>query len=293
MTSPPRLSASDVNEAGLCLTPLLSAFVRAVVLVAMLTGAGCSVKRYAINYFANTLASGGSVFESDDDLILIGEALPFSIKLLESLSAEVPDNRNLLLATSRSYLLYSYAFVHFPAERATLVDIDRARALRARSRGLYLRSFDFALRALEVTHPGIENRLREDPEAAVLAFDEDDDVATMYWTAAALGLAIATSKNEPALLARIPEVQALVSRALTVDETWNAGALHEFAINLSATTRHPHEPRAAGATFPARSGAVQRHACKPVCHVRGSGSGSVSEPRALHRSDTGGIGGRR
>jgi predicted anti-sigma-YlaC factor YlaD len=45
------------------------------------------------------------------------------------------------------------------------------------------------------------------------------------------------SKNEPALLARLPEVEALLDRAVTLDEAWNAGALHEFKITWAAA-RH-------------------------------------------------------
>ena len=49
--------------------------------------AGCSVRRYAINMVGNALASGNSVYESDDDLELVGTALPFGLKLMESLLA--------------------------------------------------------------------------------------------------------------------------------------------------------------------------------------------------------------
>ena len=45
----------------------------------------CSVKRIAINKIGNALASGGSTYERDDDPDLVAEALPFSLKLVESL----------------------------------------------------------------------------------------------------------------------------------------------------------------------------------------------------------------
>ncbi|NNC63834.1 MAG: hypothetical protein HKN84_03530, partial [Gammaproteobacteria bacterium] len=85
----------------------------AVALTALL--AGCSIKRYAINAVGDMLASGGSVFTADDDPILIGEALPFSLKFIESLLAEEPEHRGLLLAAGRGFVLYSYAYVHLPA----------------------------------------------------------------------------------------------------------------------------------------------------------------------------------
>ena len=206
----------------------------AIVALSLLV-AGCSIQRYAINSIGDMLASSGSTFESDNDPELIAEALPFSLKLLDSLLAEQPDHRGMLLAAARGYLLYGYAFVGSEAERAELEDIERTRELRRRARNLYLRAHAYASRALELDYPGLGAELQVEPEAAVATFVADDqsDISTLYWTAAALGLAISSSRNEPALLARLPEVEALVGRAMEIDEAWSGGTLHEFAIILA------------------------------------------------------------
>jgi len=199
--------------------------------------AGCSVRQYAVNMVGDALASGGSVYESDPDIVLVGDALPFSIKLLDSLIVESPDNRGLLLAASRGYLLYGYAYVQFDADRLATDDLDQANALRARAHGLYLRALDYALRGLELDTPGLRAGLAADPARAVRAIGEVDtetDVALLYASAASLGLAISTARQDASMLARIPEVDALLGRALTLDEAWNAGTLHEFAISWSA-----------------------------------------------------------
>ncbi|MGD8339842.1 MAG: TRAP transporter TatT component family protein [Gammaproteobacteria bacterium] len=196
---------------------------------------GCSIQRYAINSIGDMLASSGSVFESDDDPELIAEALPFSLKLLDSLLAEQPDHRGMLLAAARGYLLYGYAFVGTAAEQSQLEDIARTRELRSRARNLYLRAHRYASHALDLDFPGLAADLAADPEAAVSSRVDrgTSDVSTLYWTAAALGLAISASRNEPALLARLPEVEALVGRAIEIDEAWSGGSLHEFAIILA------------------------------------------------------------
>jgi hypothetical protein len=72
-------------------------WVGPLVLAAALT-TGCSVKKLAINKLGDSLASGGTTFASDDDPDLVGEALPFSLKLMESLLAETPRHRGLLFA---------------------------------------------------------------------------------------------------------------------------------------------------------------------------------------------------
>ena len=138
-----------------------------VVLLIILISA-CSPKRYAVNTVGDMLAAGDSVYESDDDIILVGEALPFSLKLVESLLVESPEHRGLLLTASRGYVLYAYAYVHYQAERASLVDVEYARALRRRATKLYLRGLGYAIRALDLSSPGFDKAITADPVPAVL-----------------------------------------------------------------------------------------------------------------------------
>ena len=46
---------------------------------------GCSIKQVAISKLGDTLAESGSVYASDNDIELVGEALPFSLKTIEGL----------------------------------------------------------------------------------------------------------------------------------------------------------------------------------------------------------------
>ena len=66
--------------------------------VLLLLSAGCSIKRMAVNQVGNALASGGSTFTSDDDPDLVEAAIPFGLKLYESLLAESPKQTFILLA---------------------------------------------------------------------------------------------------------------------------------------------------------------------------------------------------
>ena len=61
---------------------------------------GCSIKQAAISKSGDTLAEGGSVYDSDDDIELIGDAQPFSLKTVEGLLAEVPEHKGLLLTAA-------------------------------------------------------------------------------------------------------------------------------------------------------------------------------------------------
>ncbi|MBN1571156.1 MAG: hypothetical protein JXA73_25195 [Acidobacteria bacterium] len=198
--------------------------------------AGCSVRRYAINMVGNALASGNSVYENDEDLDLVGEALPFGLKLMESLLAQSPDHPGLLLTSCKGFVLYSYAYVQYQAEETEEQDLDRARALRKRARKLYLRALGYGLRGLERFYPGFENQLLLEPQKAVDRLNGKDskrDLPFLYWGAAALGLAISISLDDAALLARLPEVEAMMNRGLELDESWEEGSFHQFKVQLA------------------------------------------------------------
>ena len=78
---------------------------RGLWLLVLMLASGCSIKKMAINKLGDALAGGGTTFASDDDPELIKAAVPFSLKLIESLLAESPRHRGLLLAASRTKTL--------------------------------------------------------------------------------------------------------------------------------------------------------------------------------------------
>ena len=206
----------------------------------LLCTSACSIKRFAVNKVGDALASGGSVYESDEDMILVGDALPFSLKLVESLLAESPKHRGLLLTACRGFTLYSYGYVHAEVDLVIQEDFQRGRALRTRARKLYLRAHRYCLRALEKPYPGITEKLLTEPRAAAGLVRKPKDVEYVYWTAAALGLAISVSKGDAKMLARLPEVEAQLDRALELNESWGDGSLQEFQIVFAAAK--PGEP---------------------------------------------------
>jgi predicted anti-sigma-YlaC factor YlaD len=196
--------------------------------------AGCSIKKMAVNKVGDALSGGGKTFASDNDPELIKAAVPFSLKLMESLLAESPRHRGLLLAATSGFTQYAYAFVQQDADELEENDFAAATAMRVRSRKLYLRARDYGLRGLATRHPGFEKRLRENAKAALREV-KVAEVPLLYWTAAAWGSAISNSKDIPELVADLPYVEALIYRALELDETFDQGAVHSFLISYEMT----------------------------------------------------------
>ena len=95
---------------------------------------GCAVRQLAVDNVGNAIAQGGVAFSSDDDAELVRAAAPFSLKLIESLLAERPEHRGLLLAAARGFTQYAYAFLQQEAEEAEGHDFARALQLEDRAR---------------------------------------------------------------------------------------------------------------------------------------------------------------
>ena len=192
-------------------------------------GCGCSVKRMAVNKAGDALAGGGTTFASDDDPELVKAAVPFSLKLMESLLSESPRHEGLLLAAASGFTQYAYAFVQEDADELEDKDLTAAEEMRGRARRLYLRARNYGLRGLEVQHKGFEKALRADAKKAA-GTATPRDVALLYWTALSWAGAISLSKDNPDLIAEMPIVEAMMDRALELDEAFDCGALHTYFI---------------------------------------------------------------
>ena len=198
-------------------------------LAAALLASGCSVQRFAANKIGDTLAAAGTTYSADDDPELIGAALPFSLKLMESVLASAPEHRALLSATAAGFTQYAYAFVQQEADAIALEDTDRAWIAWNRARRMYLRARDYGLRGLDVAVPGFSTTLRTTAATAV-GQASASEVDLLYWTAASWAAAISLGKDDPSLVADLPLVSALIDRALAVDADWDHGAIHSFLV---------------------------------------------------------------
>lgn len=221
-------------------------FPRIVIFVLFVLMSGCSIRKMAVNQLGNALAGGGATFSSDNDPDLVVSAVPFSLKLMESLLAESPKHRGLLLAATSGFTEYAYLAVQEPADEMESRDIEGATALRMRARRLYVRARDYGLRGLETRHRGFASSLKSDPKSAVAACDRRD-VAFLYWTAAAWGSAISVSKQSPELIADQTIVESLIDRAAVLDPGFSDGAIQQFLV-----TYEPARP-GSGRDFEARS----------------------------------------
>jgi len=203
-------------------------------LVPLLLSSCVSVKKAALNQVADALAGSGTTFASDDDPELIKQAVPFSLKLMESILAENPRHVGLLTALCSGFTQYGYAFVQEEADEMESRDYAAAEVQRTRAKKLFLRARNYGLSALEVTHPGLRSALASSSREALRKMTKSD-VPLLYWTAASWGSAVSLGKNDPGAIGELPQIELLIDRALELDESWNEGAIHEFLITYEMT----------------------------------------------------------
>ena len=206
-----------------------------ILLLCIFLFAGCSIKQIAVNSVADALsADSTSVFASDDDPELVGEALPFALKSMEAILRATPRHRKLLIATCAGFVQYGHAFILQPAERLENENLEAARKTRERAKRLFLRARHYGIQALDLDQPGFSEAIFTDPAAAVEG-RQRKDVAALYWTGVAWGSAISAAKGDMSLIGDLPIVTAIMEKALELNSDWHNGAIHEFFIVYDST----------------------------------------------------------
>lgn len=203
---------------------------------------GCAIDQIAVNVLADTLAGGedgggASVFTTDSDPELVGDALPFALKLYETILAEAPDHEALLLATGSGFVSYANAFVATPASMLGYEEWELQQREQLRAKALYLRGRDYVIRGLEVRYPGFREALFSRDNDAITPYlqqMDERDAASLYWMSAGWVAAFALDAFDLELGFTVPKVGPIIRRALELDEDFSDGAIHDFLVQFYA-----------------------------------------------------------
>ncbi len=203
-----------------------------IVILAVLFGS-CSIQKMAVNAVADALGGGemsGSSLTSDDDPKLVGEALPFALKMYEILLEQTPEHTGLLLTTGMGFVMYSNAYVQSPADMLPVYEFEKQQEAYTRAKNLYLRGRDYIFKALEIKYPGfLEAVENEEVEPFISRFTEED-IDDLYWGAAGWFAAIAINVFDFELMYQIPMAKAMMDRAYELDPDYADGTIDDFYI---------------------------------------------------------------
>lgn len=185
-----------------------------------------------IGGIADELAAQGQA--SENDLELAREASAFYLKLSESVLRSDPGHRALAESVASGFTQYAYAFVAFEADRVEAKDAKAAERLRHRAALLYRRAHRHAMAALEREIPGFARGLNQSSagDQPVLA---PPQVGLAYWAAASWGGWISLSKDDPDVVADLPQAVRLAHLAWQADPEWGQGALTGLLATFEAS----------------------------------------------------------
>ena len=213
----------------LCFLPFLVMFCIVV--------QGCSVNKMAMKAVSDALTGEGSadVFTGDSDPELVGDALPFAIKMYESLLGANPQHQGLLRTTGSLFVMYANAFVQGPAEQLPRNRYAERQAAMERAKKLYLRGMNMLYQGLELKYHGFDGAYRNGTLQGILAKMKKADVPSLYWAAAGGLSAYSLNPFDMDLGVRVPEFLSLVNQAYELDANFSDGALDDFYVLFYAS----------------------------------------------------------
>jgi len=204
----------------------------AAIFAALVSLDACSLQKMAMNKVAGMLSgtSSANVFTTDNDPELVGDALPFAIKLYESLLASMPGHAGLRLQTGSLYVMYANAFVQAPADMTPRREIETKEYLLARAKNLYLRGRDILFIGLEKRNPRLRAQLKERRYKEAMAPFKKEDASLLYWTAAGWVAAFAVNPFDMELGQTLPQTAAMMDRVAELDPGYGRGSLDAFFV---------------------------------------------------------------
>jgi predicted anti-sigma-YlaC factor YlaD len=191
----------------------------------------------ATKAIANALTGegGAAVFTGDTDPELVADALPFAIKLYETLLSMQEDHQGLILVTGSLFVMYANAFVQGPAEALPFEDYLEKEQRLERARKLYLRGAGILSVGLEKKYPGWDEAYTRGELPSYLAKLKKEDVSLIYWRSAGILSAYALNPFDLDLGMLLPELTAAMERAYELDPDFNSGALDDFYVLFYAS----------------------------------------------------------
>jgi predicted anti-sigma-YlaC factor YlaD len=195
---------------------------------------GCSINQFAVRAVADMLSSGqeGTAFTGDDDPELMGEALPFALKLYEVLLESDPTNSRLALATGKAFISFASAFVATPASELSTNQYNLQVEMQARAKKLFIRGRDYVLLGLETRRPGFRAAIMTEDPAAALSKVSREDIDYVFWVSAGWLGAFSADPFDFSLMVTLPRVIAMLNKVEAWDGAYGHGALQEIYISF-------------------------------------------------------------
>ena len=195
----------------------------------------CSVNKMAAKMMSESLSGAQTVFTSDDDPELIGDALPLVLKLYEVLLDSDPENDGLCSTAGESFITYSNIYIHTPAGMLEYSEWEKQAKMYERAKKMYLRGSSYALRSIDIRHKGFAQALYENRVEERFEDLEEEDVKDLYWYGMGIMGALSIDVTDPHIAPMRKNAVTLLEKGFEINSSFNQGAFHDFFMQYYAS----------------------------------------------------------
>lgn len=196
-----------------------------------LCSSGCNLQRLTVGTTADVLYAGSPALERESDPQFAREALPASLKTLETFLLSDPENEKLLELLAKGFFSYAFGFLEWDIEQGQYGMIDEAELKELNRRAVihYLRARDYGFMLLD--KPKLEEAakaLDEETLDAELNKLKKKDVPGLFWAGYGWGAAINLKQNDADMVAALAVVEKMMQRSIELDQDYFYGGAHLF-----------------------------------------------------------------
>ena len=169
-----------------------------------------------------------SNIQKESDLGVVETTLASNLKTLERLAKT--GNTGLIVKTARAHSSYG-GFLEDRMEDARIAgDIETADEMHSQAVAHYVRSEEYAFKALAKSDKTFQQARSVDTEVFKKALQKlkKKQVEPLFWAAYAIGRGISLQKDDPMQVIDLARVELMMQRVLELDETFYFGGAHLF-----------------------------------------------------------------
>ena len=182
---------------------------------------GC-LQQIAISSLGGIMDTGFEVINEEQDLDIADKSIASNLKLLETILRKDPDNSHYSFLASQGYASYALGFVEDASP-------ERAKVFYLRGKGYGMKILEKNEKFREAEQHDFE-RFR----AALETFGKDD-APVIFWTAIGWGSYIQWSLTDPAAIADLPRVEAMMEFVLEHDSAYFYGGAQFFLGTIAGS----------------------------------------------------------
>ena len=223
------------SEGSNCLINRKVAFCIIFSAVFLMLFMSCSVNKMTARIMTKSLEGAQTVFTSDDDPELVGDALPLVLKLYEVMLESDPENDELCSTAGESFVTYANIYIHTPAGMLDYSEWEKQAKMYERAKNMYLRGSRYALRSLDLRHKGFAQALYEDRIDEMLEDLEEEDVKDLYWYGMGIMGALSIDITDPHIAPMRKNAVTLLEKGFEINSSFNQGAFHDFFMQYYAS----------------------------------------------------------